>query len=142
MEQIGGLLPIPTSNINKIKMNYPVGTNDFEEIFEKKFNFEEYKNTPQYYRQGLIDKSNPFRKGAEDLTDNEFIVVKKLFTNGLLFNEEKTKLETNHAMWKNTQKYINEIVSNVKFESPEKEKHEITPMFVKASENFIKENIN
>ena len=46
---IGGLLPIPTPNINKIKMNYPIGTNDFEEIFEKKFNFEEYKNTPQYY---------------------------------------------------------------------------------------------
>ena len=45
-------------------------------------------------------------------------------------------------MWKNTQKYINEIVSNVKFESPEKERHEITPMFVKVSENFIKENIN
>ena len=69
------------------------------------------------------------------------MVVKKLFTNGLLFNEEPTKLETSQAMWSNTQKYINEKVSNVKFETPKKERHEITDKFIKASKSFIIENI-
>ena len=139
---IGGLLPIPTSEINNIKVMYPIGTYDYEKITNKKFNLEEYKNTPQFYWQGKKDKSNPFRKGAEDLTDKEFEIVKKLFTDGLPFANDPVSLEVNTVMWLNSQKYINQITSNIIFESPKNERHEISSKMINKSVKFIKENLN
>ncbi len=84
---IGGLLPVPADKINGIEAIYPIGTYDFENITGTKFNLEEYKKTPQFYYQGTKDKSNPFRRGAEDLTDEEYKIVKKLFVDGLPFGD-------------------------------------------------------
>ena len=139
---IGGLLPVPADKINGIDAIYPIGTYDFENITGTKFNLEEYKKTPQFYYQGTKDKSNPFRRGAEDLTDEEYKIVKKLFVDGLPFEYEPVSLKVNTAMWNNSQKYINQIVDNVKFESPKNLDHEITPKMISKSIKFIKENLN
>ena len=139
---IGGLLPVPADKINGIETIYPIGTYDFVKITGKKFNLEEYKNTPQFYWQGTKDKSNPFRKGAEDLTDKEFGIVKKLFVDGLLFESSPVSLEVNTVMWKNSQKYINQIVDNVKFESPKNLGHQVDNKMLLKSAKFIKENLN
>ena len=45
-------------------------------------------------------------------------------------------------MWENSQKYINQIVDNVKFESPNNLDHNITPEMTSKSVKFIKENLN
>ena len=139
---IGGLLPVPTEKINGIEAIYPIGTYDFEKITGKKFNLEEFKKTPQFYYQGTKDKSNPFRRGADDLTDEEYEIVKKLFVNGLPFEDKPVSLKVNTKMWENSQKYINQIVDNVKFESPKNLDHEITPKMTSKSVEFIKENLN
>jgi len=139
---IGGLLPVPADKINGIEAIYPIGTYDFENITGTKFNLEEYKKTPQFYYQGTKDKSNPFRRGADDLTDEEYEIVKKLFVNGLPFEDKPVSLKVNTKMWENSQKYINQIVDNVKFESPKNLDHEITPAMTSKSIKFIKENLN
>ena len=139
---IGGLLPVPTEKINGIEAIYPIGTYDFEKITGKKFNLEEFKKTPQFYYQGTKDKSNPFRRGADDLTDEEYEIVKKLFVDGLPFGDKPVSLKVNTKMWENSQKYINQIVDNVKFESPKNLDHEITPKMTSKSIKFIKENLN
>ena len=139
---IGGLLPVPTEKINGIEAIYPIGTYDFENITGTKFNLEEYKKTPQFYYQGTKDKSNPFRRGADDLTDEEYEIVKKLFVDGLPFEDKPVSLIVSTAMWNNSQKYINQIVDNVKFESPKNLDHEITPKMTSKSIKFIKENLN
>ena len=139
---IGGLLPVPTDKINGIDAIYPIGTYDFEKITGKKFDLEEFKKTPQFYYQGTKDKSNPFRRGAEDLTDEEYEIVKKLFVDGLPFEDKPVSLKVSTAMWNNSQKYINQIVDNVKFESPKNLNHKITPKMTIRSVEFIKENLN
>ena len=139
---IGGLLPVPADKINGIEAIYPIGTYDFENITGTKFNLEEYKKTPQFYYQGTKDKSNPFRRGAEDLTDEEYKIVKKLFVDGLPFGDKPVSLKVSTVMWNNSQKYINQIVDNVKFESPKGLGHEITPKMIRKSTKFIKENLN
>jgi hypothetical protein len=155
---IGGLLPIPKEEINGIKLMYPIGSYDFENITGKKFNLEEYKKTPQFYWQGKKDKSNSFNgfvvgrdTEGEDLTDEEYEVVKKLFVNGLSFDKKKVPLKVNTVIWENSQKYINQTVDNVKFESPKKLTHTeggpgIGPKINKKIRNrsveFIKENLN
>ena len=139
---IGGLLPVPADKINGIDAIYPIGTYDFENITGTKFNLEEYKKTPQFYYQGTKDKSNPFRRGAEDLTDEEYEIVKKLFVDGLPFEDKPVSLKVSTAMWNNSQKYINQIVDNVKFESPKNLNHKITPKMTSKSVEFIKENLN
>ena len=139
---IGGLLPVPADKINGIEAIYPIGTYDFENITGTKFNLEEYKKTPQFYYQGTKDKSNPFRRGAEDLTDEEYKIVKKLFVDGLPFGDKPVSLKVSTVMWNNSQKYINQIVDNVKFESPKNLNHKITPKMTSRSVEFIKENLN
>ena len=79
-------------------------TYDFEKITGKKFDLEEFKKTPQFYYQGTKDKSNPFRRGAEDLTDEEYEIVKKLFVDGLPFEDKPVSLKVSTSMWKNSQK--------------------------------------
>ena len=139
---IGGLLPVPADKINGIEAIYPIGTYDFENITGTKFNLEEYKKTPQFYYQGTKDKSNPFRRGAEDLTDEEYEIVKKLFVDGLPFEDKPVSLKVSTTMWENSQKYINQIVDNVKFGSPKNLDHKITPKMTSKSIKFIKENLN
>ena len=52
---VNGLLMLPMDELNGEKLNYPLGVNDFEEITSKPFNFNAFKNTPQFYFMGALD---------------------------------------------------------------------------------------
>ena len=49
-----------------------------------------------------------------------------------------TTVELNTVMWKNSQKYIKEIVDNVEFESHKNERHQIINKMINRSIEFIK----
>ena len=58
-------------------MNYPIGTNDFKELFKKDFQKDLFKNTPQFYFMGQNDENDaiPYADGYDD---NERELVYKL----------------------------------------------------------------
>ncbi len=53
-----GELILPQKSINGIKINYPIGTNDFEKLFNQKFDLEAYKAIPQYIYMGKLDDND------------------------------------------------------------------------------------
>lgn len=53
-----GELMFPQNEINGIKLNYPIGTSDFEKLFNKQFDFETYKSVPQFIYMGKTDEND------------------------------------------------------------------------------------
>lgn len=53
-----GELILPQKSINGIKINYPIGTNDFEKMFKQKFDIDAYKAIPQYIYMGELDEND------------------------------------------------------------------------------------
>ena len=74
---VNGLLIIPKDSINNEALNYPIGTNDFKELFKKDFQKDLFKNTPQFYFMGQNDENDaiPYADGYDD---NERELVYKL----------------------------------------------------------------
>lgn len=53
-----GELILPQKSINGIKVNYPIGINDFEKLFKQKFDINAYKAIPQYIYMGELDDND------------------------------------------------------------------------------------
>lgn len=53
-----GKLMIPQNRINGVKLNYPIGTNDFSEIFGGNFEIDAYRQIPQFIYMGLLDEND------------------------------------------------------------------------------------
>ena len=53
-----GELMLPQNEINGIKLNYPIGTNDFPELFGKTFDTDTYKSIPQFIYMGKLDEND------------------------------------------------------------------------------------
>jgi hypothetical protein len=53
-----GELILPQKSINGIKVNYPIGVNDFEKLFNQKFDLDAYKAIPQYIYMGELDDND------------------------------------------------------------------------------------
>lgn len=53
-----GKLMLPQNEINGIKLNYPIGTNDFPELFGKSFDTDTYKSIPQFIYMGKLDEND------------------------------------------------------------------------------------
>jgi hypothetical protein len=53
-----GELMLPQNEINNIKLNYPLGTNDFSKLFRDTFNLNAYKRIPQYIYMGRLDDND------------------------------------------------------------------------------------
>ena len=53
-----GKLMIPQNEINGIKLNYPIGTNDFKKITGDTFNIVVYRQIPQYIYLGRLDDND------------------------------------------------------------------------------------
>lgn len=53
-----GELILPQKSINGFKINYPIGTNDFEKLFNQKFDLDAYKAIPQYIYMGELDDND------------------------------------------------------------------------------------
>ena len=53
-----GELMLPQNKINGVKLNYPIGTNDFLKITGGSFNIEAYRQIPQLIYMGKLDEND------------------------------------------------------------------------------------
>jgi len=53
-----GKLILPQNEINGIKLDYPIGPNDFSELFGKRFDLVTYKSIPQFIYMGKLDEND------------------------------------------------------------------------------------
>lgn len=53
-----GELMLPRKEINGIKINYPLGTNDFPGLFGKNFDTSTYRSIPQFIYMGKLDDND------------------------------------------------------------------------------------
>lgn len=53
-----GELILPQNQKNGIKLNYPIGINDFQKLFSKKFNIDVYQSIPQFIYMGKLDDND------------------------------------------------------------------------------------
>ncbi len=53
-----GELLLPQKKLNGIKLNYPIGTNDFRQLFGKKPDIAVYKTIPQFIYMGRLDDND------------------------------------------------------------------------------------
>jgi hypothetical protein len=53
-----GKLMIPQNQISGVKLNYPIGINDFSEMFGDSFNINDYKQIPQFIYMGALDDND------------------------------------------------------------------------------------
>ena len=49
---------LPEKKLNTIKLDYPIGINDFSQIFDKKFDKDKFKSIPQFIYMGNLDKND------------------------------------------------------------------------------------
>ena len=69
-----GKLMLPQSEVNGIKLNYPLGTNDFVELYGQKFDIEKYRSIPQYIYMGKLDDNDAVQfDDAYNLTERKLI---------------------------------------------------------------------
>jgi hypothetical protein len=55
---LNGLLALPIGEMKGSRLNYPLGTYDFQEFLGKKFDSIAFKNTPQYLFMGKLDEND------------------------------------------------------------------------------------
>jgi hypothetical protein len=53
-----GELMLPQSKLNGIKLNYPIGTNDFFKLFGGNFDIDIYRSIPQFIYMGKLDEND------------------------------------------------------------------------------------
>ncbi len=53
-----GELMLPQNKINGTKLNYPLGLNDFSDLFGKRFDIDSYKQIPQFIYMGKLDEND------------------------------------------------------------------------------------
>ena len=53
-----GELMLPEKKINTVKLNYPIGINDFSQLFDKKFDNDKFKDIPQFIYMGKLDEND------------------------------------------------------------------------------------
>ncbi|NUY82365.1 hypothetical protein HUK80_15780 [Flavobacterium sp. MAH-1] len=53
-----GELMLPNKEINGVKLDYPIGTNDFRKLFGKNFDLAAYKTIPQLIYMGKLDDND------------------------------------------------------------------------------------
>lgn len=53
-----GELMLPENEINRIKINYPIGIKDFAQLFGQNFDIDTYKSIPQFIYMGKLDEND------------------------------------------------------------------------------------
>ncbi len=71
---LNGLLILPLEKLENEPLNFPLGVNDFQDLFGKPFNTEAFKNTPQFLYMGELDDNDaiPYEDGY-DLDERELV---------------------------------------------------------------------
>lgn len=122
---INGLLILPLEKLENDSLNFPLGVNDFQDLFGKPFNAKAFKNTPQFLFMGELDDNDaiPYEDGY-DLDERELVFK--------LLGEEMQP-----ARWQNCreiyeQENVNATVKTfpgIGHEQPEAMKDEIVEFF-------------
>ena len=55
---LNGILFLPMDSIKNEKLNYPIGTNDFQKLFQKPFDSDAFQATPQFLFMGKKDDND------------------------------------------------------------------------------------
>jgi len=65
---INGLLMLPIQEIDNRSLNYPLGVNDLQTFLGQPFDYNEFKNTPQFYFMGNEDENDavPYDDGYSE----------------------------------------------------------------------------
>lgn len=124
----GGLnasLIIPKDSLKAERLNFPLGVADFDTIFEKKFNFKAFAETPQFLFMGENDTNDavPY-KDAYSESDKEKIF--KLFGEQMIPERWENMKK---AYQKSGVKATFKTYSNTGHECPENIKNEIVLFF-------------
>ena len=75
---MGAMPCLPVDTFKGEKIEYPLGTADYEEITGHEFDFDTYKNIPQYYMLGDQD-DNDFTKYRDCFTYEQMDQIARLF---------------------------------------------------------------
>ena len=70
---LGAVQPLPISELNGVELPYPLGTSDYEEIFSKPFNIEEYKKAKQMYLIGIEEDNKRYNIAKNPLLHSKEI---------------------------------------------------------------------
>ena len=127
---LNGILMLPFSAEKEVELNYPAGTNDFEQLFNKPFDSVAFRQTPQFLFMGALDANDalPY-DDAYDPNEREAI-------NAILGNEMQP------TRWDNSKKYYSRegveaevrTFEEVGHEHPQEVKDEIVEFFLKVIE--------
>jgi predicted esterase len=123
---LNGLLFIPMEEINGEKLNFPIGTNDFESLFDAPFNRDSFKATPQFLFMGALDDNDaiPYRD-AFDINEQDLIFS--------LLGEEMQPMR-----WENCQSIYNAQGVNAHFRTYDDVGHQMTEDIKADILEFIK----
>jgi hypothetical protein len=91
-----GKLMIPQNNINGVKLNYPIGIDDFSEMFGETFDMDVYRQIPQFIYMGSLDDND-----AVQFDDAYSIEERKIINENLGSNVQERYLECQKIYLKN-----------------------------------------
>lgn len=83
-----GKLILPQNEINGIELDYPIGINDFHELFGKIFQDDLYKSIPQFIYMGKLDEND-----AVQFDDAYSIIERKIINENIGRNVQERYLE-------------------------------------------------
>ena len=125
--QCGGSATIPAEKHNGIDMNWPVGVNDFESLVGYAFNFDTYKQVPQFLYIGDKDSVNStVSTGNYGLFTDE----QRNFLNATFGDTDPVRLQ-------NQCDYMKELGCNVQFKLYQGVGHQYTSDIVNDYLNFF-----
>jgi hypothetical protein len=73
-----GLLLLPLEEIDGEKLIYPIGTNDFQKLFNKQFNSAAFNETPQFLFMGALDDNDAIPYADAFDSDEREIIYRTL----------------------------------------------------------------
>ncbi len=91
-----GKLMLPQNEINNIKLDYPIGTNDFKKITGDNFNIEAFRKIPQFIYMGKSDENDAVQFD-DAYNDNE----RKIINDNIGSNVQVRYLECQKIYLKN-----------------------------------------
>ncbi|WP_417558752.1 hypothetical protein [Mesoflavibacter zeaxanthinifaciens] len=86
-----GELMLPLSEINAVALNYPIGINDFNKLFNKQFDINSYRQIPQFIYMGKLDQNDAVQFD-DAYNDNERQIINTHV--GLNIQERYLKCQT------------------------------------------------
>ena len=128
---LNGILMLPLSEENGRELNFPVGTNDFENLFGSAFDSVAFKKTPQFLFMGELDRNDalPF-DDAYDPAERKAITA--VLGEGML--PERWNNSRNIYLREDVNAKV-KVFEGIGHEHPERVKKEIVSFF----KNAIKE---